>query len=158
MQCFHVSRRFLQFAASQDHSSGSNLQFFSEKHNVQASSLPRTRRKLLRLQRLVVIAAAKSATTPRCLIMQSETWMPDQPNRIDHRLNAGAPSRHTSHTSASPTDRLPFPSHDSTPSAAFPVPPDPGGNGRYCIESVSHSLPEFLQPCEVALGLGRRTR
>ena len=57
---FHVSPPILQCAASKDHSSSSTLQFFSDKHHIQASSFPRTRRKLLPLQRLVVIGAAKS--------------------------------------------------------------------------------------------------
>ena len=155
MWCFHVSRRILQIAASEDPSSSSNHQFFSAEFNVQASSFPRTRRKQVPPHRLTVTAAANSATTHRCLITRSGMWMRDQPNRTDHRLNAEAPSRRMQHTSASQADRLLGPSHDSTPSAAFPMPLDPVGNGRYCIESASHSLPGFLPLCEGALGLGR---
>ena len=155
---FHVSPPILQFAASKDHSSSSTLQFFSDKHHIQASSFPRTRRKLLPLQRLWSLEPESPSTTHRCLIMRSETWMPDQPNPIDHLLNAEAPSQHRRHTSASQANRLLGPSLDSAPSAVFPAPPDPVGNGRYCIESVSHSPPEFLPLCEGALGRGRRTQ
>ncbi len=128
---------------------------FSGKYIVQAPSLPRTRRKPLPSHQLTVISAAKSATTQRYLITRSERSMPDQPNPIDHRLNAEAPLQHKQRTSALPADRLLDPSHDSVPSAVFPMPHDPGGNGRYCIESASHSLPGFLPLCEGALGLGR---
>ncbi len=99
-----------------------------------------------------------AATTHRCLIMRSETWSRDQPSPIDRPWNTEEPSRRMQHTLASPGDRLLDPSHDSTPNAAFPTPPDPIGNGRYCIGYESHRLRGFLQPCEVALGLGRHRR
>ena len=99
-----------------------------------------------------------AATTHRCLIMRSGTLSRDQPSPIDRPWNAEEPSRRMQHTLASPGDRLLDPSHDSTPNAAFPTLPDPIGNGRYCIEYESHSLRGFLQPCEVALGLGRHRR
>lgn len=99
-----------------------------------------------------------AATMHRSLIMRSEMSWPDPPNPTGHPLSASEPSRRSRHKSASPTGhpRNPFPC--STPNAAFPDPPGQVGNERYCIESEFHSPPGFLQPSEVASGLGRRTK
>lgn len=114
--------------------------------------------KPLRHPELTQPDAASIPTSDRSLIMQFETSKRDRPNRTDLRWNAEELCPHTMHTSASQASRPPDPFPCSVPSEVSPMPHDPIGNGRYCIESEFHSLQEFLQLCEGVWDLEHRRR